>query len=149
VLQEVPAHDVCNDDNGPACATSRASASFPATSGTTYFILAGGSGGASGNLNIVASGPSGLRIISTFGPSITGDPQGATIQATINAAIAFYQANFSDPITVTITFQEMGSGLGLSSTYVAGGRLIYIVSVVMRSANRLCFRLAIPTGLAL
>ena len=107
----------CNNDNGPACATSRASVSFPGTSGTTYFILAGGSGGASGNLSIVGSGPGGLRIIPTFGPSITGDSQGATIQATINAAIAFYQANFSDPITVTITFQEMGSGLGLSSTY--------------------------------
>src|SRR5207244_5025019 len=48
---------------------------------------------------------------------ITSDPQSATIQATINAAIALYQANFSDPITVTITFQEMGGGLGMSSTY--------------------------------
>jgi hypothetical protein len=107
----------CNDDNGPACATTRASVSFSATSGTTYLILAGGSGGASGNLNIVASGPGGLQIIPTFGPSITGDPQSATIQATINAALALYQANFSNLITVTITFQEMGSGLGLSSTY--------------------------------
>src|SRR5439155_23301757 len=41
----------CNDDNGPACATSQASVSFSATSGTTYFILAGGSGSASGNLS--------------------------------------------------------------------------------------------------
>jgi hypothetical protein len=48
---------------------------------------------------------------------ITGDLQGATIQATISAAIVLYQANFSDPITVTITFQEMGSDLGLSSFY--------------------------------
>jgi hypothetical protein len=107
----------CNDNNGPSCATSRASVSFSATSGTTYFILAGGSGGASGNLSIVASGPGGLKIIPTFDASITGDPQSATIQATINAAIAFYQANFSDLITVTITFKEMGGGLGLSSTY--------------------------------
>jgi hypothetical protein len=94
--------------------------SFSATSGTTYFILAGGAGGASGNLSIVASGPGGLRIIPTFDSSITGDPQSATIQATINAAIALYQANFSDPITVTITFKEMPSGLGLSSFYYNG-----------------------------
>jgi hypothetical protein len=109
----------CNDNNGPSCATSRASVSFSATSGTTYFILAGGSGGVSGNLSIVASGPGGLQIIPTFDSTITSDPQSATIQATINSAIAFYQANFSDPITVTITFQEMGGGLGLSSTYFA------------------------------
>jgi hypothetical protein len=107
----------CNDNNGPSCATSRASVSFSATSGTTYLILAGGSGGASGNLSIVASGPGGLKIIPTFDSSITGDPQSATIQATINAAIALYQANFSDPITVTITFQEMSGGLGQSSSY--------------------------------
>jgi hypothetical protein len=107
----------CNDNNGPSCLGSQASVSFSGTSGTTYLILAGGAGGASGNLSIVASGPGGLRIIPTFGPSITGDPQSAKIQATINAALALYQANFSDPITVTITFQEVGGGLGSSSTY--------------------------------
>jgi hypothetical protein len=90
---------------------------FSATSGTTYFILAGGAGGATGNLSIVALGPGGLRIIPTFDSSITNDPQSATIQATINAAIALYQANFSDPITVSISFQKWPSGLGLSSKY--------------------------------
>ena len=107
----------CNDDNGPACATSQASISFSGTAGTTYFVLAGGSGGASGNLSILATGPGGLQIVPTFDNSIISDPQAATIQSTINAAIAVYQNNFSDPIIVTITFQETGGGLGQSSTY--------------------------------
>ena len=107
----------CNDENGPACAGSQASVSFSATGGMTYFIMAGGSGGASGNLNILATGSGGLTIVPTFDSSITSDPQAAMIEATINAAIAVYQSDFSNPITVTITFSEMAGGVGLSSTY--------------------------------
>jgi hypothetical protein len=58
---------------------------------------------------------SGLTIIPTFDSSITSDPQAATIESTINAAIATYQSSFSDPITVYITFQEMNGGLGQST----------------------------------
>jgi len=111
---------ICNDDNGPACSGSQASVSFAATGGTTYYILAAGSGGASGTLNILASGPGGLIITPTFDSSITSDPQAATIMATINSALAVYQNSFSDPVTVTITFKEMGGGLGQSSTYYSG-----------------------------
>jgi hypothetical protein len=68
-------------------------------------------------LTILATGPTGLRIIPTFASSIANDPQAGNIEATINAAIAVYQNNFSNSITIAITFQEMGSGLGLSSTY--------------------------------
>lgn len=53
----------------------------------------------------------------TFDSSITGDPNGAAIIGTINQAIGFYEANITTPITVNITFQEMGSGLGQSSTF--------------------------------
>src|SRR5207245_3621803 len=74
-------------------------------------------GGASGNLNILATGSGGLTIVPTFDSSITGDPQAALIEATINAAIAVYQSDFSNPITVTITFSEMATGVGHSSTY--------------------------------
>lgn len=48
-----------------------------------------------------------LVIVPTFDSSITSDPNAATIQNTINTAIQFYQARFSDPITVTILFQEI------------------------------------------
>ena len=61
---------------------------------------------------ITPVGEAGLTIIPTFDSSITSDPNSATIEATIEAAIAVYAQTFSDPITVSIMFQEMSSGLG-------------------------------------
>jgi hypothetical protein len=107
----------CNDQSGPACAGNQASVSFAGTTGTHYLILAGGSGGASGNLSILATFSGGLRIVPTFDSSITTNPQAATIEATINSAIAVYQTNFSDPVTVNIKFQA-GGGLGQSLFYI-------------------------------
>jgi hypothetical protein len=62
----------------------------------------------------------GLHINATFDVSITSDPNAAAIEATINAAIANIESQFSDPITVNITFQK-GDGLGSSSVYYANG----------------------------
>ena len=62
-----------------------------------------------------AGSAQGLVIQATFDASITGDPDAATIESTINAVIAVYEAKFSDPITVTIKFQETTNGLGQSS----------------------------------
>jgi len=56
-----------------------------------------------------------LTILATFDSTITSDPNAAQIESAINSAISAYQSNFSDPITVNITFQE-GRGLG-SSTF--------------------------------
>ncbi len=64
-----------------------------------------------------AIAPSGLTIVPTWDSSIESDPRSADIKATINAAIAVYKANFSDPITVAITFQKVATGLGGSSTF--------------------------------
>jgi hypothetical protein len=58
-------------------------------------------------------------VVPAFGSSITGDPNAATIEATINSTIGIYEAAFTDPITVHIAFNEMSSGLGASSTFVA------------------------------
>jgi len=71
-------------------------------------------------LAMLAAGPHahGLTINATFDRSITGDAQAATIEATINSAIAVYETTFSDPITVNITFQEQSTGLGNSTTKV-------------------------------
>lgn len=69
----------------------------------------------------------GLVITPTFDSSITSDPNSAAIQAMINQAIAIYQAQFSDPITVTILFRysantpdgsPMGAGSLARSNYV-------------------------------
>ena len=58
-----------------------------------------------------------LIITPTFAANINSDPNAATIKATINAAIAIYQASYTDPITVNITFQEGSTGLGGSSSF--------------------------------
>jgi len=62
-----------------------------------------------------ANPPPGLTILPVFDSTITSDPMAATIESTINAAIAVYQSDFSDPITISITFKEMSGGLGESS----------------------------------
>ena len=59
--------------------------------------------------------PPGLTILPVWDSSITSDPNAATIESTIRAACAVYQSDFSDPITVSITFKEMTGGLGQSS----------------------------------
>ena len=57
-----------------------------------------------------------LVINPTFGASILNDPNAATIEKTINTAIAAYESCISTPITVNITFQEMATGLGHNQT---------------------------------
>jgi len=54
----------------------------------------------------------GLIITPTFDSTITSDPNAAAIEGVINNAIGIYEADFSDPINVTIDFKEMSSGLG-------------------------------------
>jgi hypothetical protein len=60
-------------------------------------------------------------INATFDSTITSDPNAADIENTINSVIALYAASFSDPVTVTINFQEISSGLGQSSSYYVPG----------------------------
>jgi hypothetical protein len=60
--------------------------------------------------------PAGLTILPTFDSSITNDPNAAAIEASINQAIAIIEGSLTDAISVPITFQEMQSGLGSSTT---------------------------------
>lgn len=71
-----------------------------------------GTGIHTGSLN-----PPTLTITPSFASNITSDPNVATIEAGINAAIARVEADIANPITVNITFQE-GGGLGGSSTFI-------------------------------
>jgi hypothetical protein len=57
----------------------------------------------------------GLVITPTYDTSITSDPNHVAIEASIQSAINVYETKFSNPINVTIYFQEMGSGLGEST----------------------------------
>jgi hypothetical protein len=62
----------------------------------------------------VAMSARALVIVPIWDSSITNDPNAATIEASINMAIQFYEARFADPITVTIQYLEMTNGLGES-----------------------------------
>jgi PEP-CTERM motif-containing protein len=75
-------------------------------------------GGALGALLGAGHPADALVITPTFASNITSDPNAAAIEGVINTAISTYEADFNDPITVAITFQE-GGGLGGSSTFFA------------------------------
>ena len=63
-----------------------------------------------------ASARANLVITPTFDSTITSDPNAATIEAAINSTIARVEADISNNVTDTITFSEVNSGLGESST---------------------------------
>jgi hypothetical protein len=62
-----------------------------------------------------------LDIIPTYDSSITSDTNAAAIETTIQDAINYYQATFTThtaaPIDVHITFSDINTGLGESSTF--------------------------------
>jgi hypothetical protein len=58
-----------------------------------------------------------LVITPVFDPTITSDPNAATIEATIDTALGNFEADLANPVTVTIDFGEMDGGLGSSATY--------------------------------
>ena len=58
-----------------------------------------------------------FTITATYDTSITNHPQAATIENTINTAIAAYQAKIQDPVNVTITFVRQYTGLGNSQWF--------------------------------
>ncbi len=66
--------------------------------------------------------------------SITSDPNTAAIQAAISSAVADY-ARITDPITVTILFREMSSGLGQSNWYYYTGAYSTFISLLRSDAQ--------------
>jgi hypothetical protein len=67
-------------------------------------------------LGLVATSASALTINPTFGSTGGAAAFSAGDIACINSVIALYQSTFNDPITVNITFNNMNTGLGQSST---------------------------------
>jgi hypothetical protein len=61
----------------------------------------------------------GLIINPIWDGTILGDGNAPTIMSTIQQAIQSYELRFANPVTVNITFAEMNSGLGQSSTYIS------------------------------
>lgn len=68
-------------------------------------------------LTFVPLAQANIIINPTFDSSITSDPNAAAIVATIEGAITMYEADITTPITVNITYAEMSTGLGQSSTF--------------------------------
>ena len=75
----------------------------------------------------------GLTIVPTFDVSITSDPQAATIENTIKAAMAVYPRTFTNPVTVNILFKEQTTGLGNTRQ-----RVDHLLSGVLVSVDRPC-----------
>lgn len=68
-------------------------------------------------LTALVPAQAGLTITPTFDSTIASDPDAADIEATINQAIGMFELDITNSISVNIDFQEMGSGLGQSSTF--------------------------------
>src|ERR1700726_2350164 len=60
-----------------------------------------------------------FAITAKFDASITNDPNAATIQDTINQAIANFESAITTPINVAIKFQQVPTGLGASETWLS------------------------------
>jgi hypothetical protein len=78
--------------------------------GTTYYYRVRpydvkGAGRYSATFAATTEATTGLVIHATFDSSITGNPNSAAIEATINAAIAIYESLFTDLITAEIRFR--------------------------------------------
>jgi FG-GAP-like repeat len=78
--------------------------------GTTYYYRvhaydASGPGNYSDPRSVTTVTTTGLIIHPTFDSSITGNPNAAAIEATINRSISIYESLFSDPITIQIYFR--------------------------------------------
>jgi hypothetical protein len=52
----------------------------------------------------------GMVVHATFDTSITGNPNSAAIEATINRAVSIYESLFNDPITIEILFRYSTTG---------------------------------------
>jgi hypothetical protein len=83
--------------------------------GTTYYYRvhpygATGPGDYSVVMRITTEATTGLNINPTFDSSITGNPNAAAIEATINRAISIHESLFSDPITIQIRFRYSTTG---------------------------------------
>jgi len=93
VAQSPPASTRSVGHSGITAAASSQSQASPPTTGLTESVYP------------KTTAPAGLTIVPTFDSSITTSPNAAAIEAMINAAIGVLEAQFADPITVSIYFR--------------------------------------------
>jgi hypothetical protein len=75
-----------------------------------------------------------LVITPIFDVSITGDANAAAIEAVINSAASFYNSTFTNPINVSIKFQE-GGGLGGSSSLAFKGNYQSLINLLTAGSS--------------
>ena len=103
--------------------------------GTTYYYrvrpyTVTGPGSYSEVMTATTVPATGLIIHATFDSSITGNPNSAAIQATINRAIAFYESLFTDPVTIQIRFRYATTapdGTPLGGRIAQSNFVIYVI----------------------
>jgi fibronectin type III domain protein len=103
--------------------------------GTTYYYrvrpyTVTGPGSYSEVMTATTMPATGLIIHATFDSSITGNPNSAAIQATINRAIAFYESLFTDPVTIEIRFRYATTapdGTPLGGRIAQSNFVIYVI----------------------
>lgn len=81
--------------------------------------------------NAIGSSATAGLVIATFDGSITTDPNSSAIQAMVAQAVAIFQAQYSDPITVSILFRyatTYADGSPLASSTVATTEYAYYVN---------------------
>lgn len=66
---------------------------------------------------VLAAPASAMTINATYDSTITGLSNAAAVEATLNSAVSYFDSLYSTNVTVNITFQNMSSGLGQSSTF--------------------------------
>jgi len=116
----------CNDDYGPSCNSTRASVLFTGTAGVTYYILAGGYGSNTGNLNIVANSPwndqcsgavpltDGVPFtMSTTNATSTGDPAPVCVPSLGNGVWFTYTAPASGNVYISTCGSDFDTAMGV------------------------------------
>lgn len=91
---------------------------------------------------------SSLNIVPTFDSTITKDKNATAIEAAINAGIKQIEGDFSNPITVRITFEENGGFAGSETKYVDVSYSSYRKALVSHatSDNDASAIASLPTG---
>ncbi|MHB8635329.1 MAG: NF038122 family metalloprotease [Fimbriimonadaceae bacterium] len=89
-----------------------------------------------GLMTFAATPASAFLINPTFDSSITSLTNAAAVESTINQVISLYDSTFNNAVTINITFQDMTSGLGQSSTaFTSQSTATYLAALAANSSG--------------
>ena len=88
-----------------------------------------------GVVALSASPASAINIVANYDSSITNLSNASAVEDTINQAITMFDSTYTNNVTVHITFQNMNSGLGESSTYYTSESTSSIISALQSHSS--------------